>query len=67
MGMDGGLDHCQGTLVVHVAGGFATDCTDPECVDLDQLRHDLIIDCTALSGGCGCTVIDESPAFARAS
>ena len=64
MGMDGGPDHCQGTLVVHLEGGFGAECTDPECADLDQFRHALIVDCTALSGGCGCT---ESLLFARVS
>jgi hypothetical protein len=65
--MDSGLDQCEGTLVVHVDGGFLLECTDPECVDLDQLRHSLIVDCTALAGGCVCTVIDESAVFARVS
>ena len=63
MAMDSGLDHCQGTLVVHVEGGFAAECTEPECFDLDQLRHAMIVDCTALSGGCACT---ESRVLARA-
>jgi hypothetical protein len=61
--MDIRLDRCQGTLVVHVEGEF-TECTEPDCVDLDQLRHWLIVDCTALSGGCDCI---ESPALARVS
>jgi hypothetical protein len=65
--MHSGLDHCQGTLVVHVEGGSTAECTDPDCVDLDQLRHYLIVDCTALSGGCVCTVIDEPAVLARAS
>lgn len=63
MRMDSGLDLCDGTLVVHVEGEF-TECTDPECVELDQLRHTLIVDCTALSGGCDCV---EWLAFARVS
>jgi hypothetical protein len=58
------IDQCAGTLVVHVESGYVAECTDPDCVDLDQLRHTLIVDCTALSGGCSCT---ESLAIARAS
>lgn len=65
--MDGGLDHCQGTLIVHVDGGFLLECTDADCVDLDQLRHSLIVDCTALAGGCVCTVTHESAVLARVS
>jgi hypothetical protein len=60
MGTNGSLDHCQGTLVVHVEGGLAVECTDQECVELDQLRHTLVVDCTALSGGCVCTVLDDT-------
>jgi hypothetical protein len=58
------IDQCAGTLVVHAEGGYVAECTDPDCVDLDQLRHTLIVDCTALSGGCSCT---ESLVLARAS
>lgn len=61
--MDIGLDHCEGTLVVHVEGGLG-ECTEPDCVDLDQFRHGLIVDCTVLAGGCFCT---ESRELARAS
>jgi hypothetical protein len=56
--MDIGLDHCAGTLVVHVESGLA-ECTATDCADLDQLRHALIVDCTALSGGCACTTAHE--------
>lgn len=61
---ESGLDLCPGTLVVHVDAGFGAECTEPECADLDQLRHVLIVDCTALSGGCECT---EALALVRAS
>lgn len=44
------LDHCHGTLVVHVDGG--TECTDPACDDVDQVRHGLLVDCMALAAGC---------------
>ena len=58
------IDQCEGTLVVHVEGGHTAECTDPECVDLDQLRHTLVVDCAALSGGCWCV---ETLVAARAS
>jgi hypothetical protein len=58
------IDRCAGTLVVHLDGGYSAECTEPECVDLDELRHTLIVDCTALSGGCSCL---ESRVIARAS
>jgi hypothetical protein len=57
------IDQCEGTLVVHLEGGYAAECTEPDCDDLDQLRHDLIVDCAALAGGCACT---ESLVVARA-
>jgi hypothetical protein len=44
------LDHCHGTLVVH--SDRSMDCTDPGCVLPELLRHDLIIDCMAVIGGC---------------
>lgn len=44
------LDHCHGTLVVHVDGG--AECTDPSCDDTDQLRHDLAVDCPSTVIGC---------------
>ncbi|MEU3273893.1 hypothetical protein ABZ639_23900 [Saccharomonospora sp. NPDC006951] len=46
------LDHCHGTLVRHEDG--AADCTDLGCTDLEVLRHDLVIDCGSIEGGCGC-------------
>jgi hypothetical protein len=58
------IDQCEGTLVVHVEGGYAAECTDLDCVDLDQLRHTLVVDCSALSGGCSCL---ESLVITRAS
>jgi hypothetical protein len=60
-----GVGHCHGTLVVHVDGGFA-ECTDEQCTDLDQPRHASIIDCAAISGGCGCALpvgFDAEPEF----
>ncbi|HEX3778349.1 MAG TPA: hypothetical protein VHX38_01690 [Pseudonocardiaceae bacterium] len=50
-----GLDHCHGTLVVHLDGGFA-ECTDERCADLDTPRHASVIDCASISGGCGCAL-----------
>ncbi|WP_181777272.1 hypothetical protein [Amycolatopsis pittospori] len=54
----GGLDHCHGTLIVHLEGGF-TECGEPGCVDLDFVRHSLTIDCLDVDGGCSCA---EAPA-----
>ncbi len=49
----GGLDHCHGTLVVHLDGGFA-ECSEDGCVDVGSTRHALTIDCSAVDGGCSC-------------
>ncbi|PXY31941.1 hypothetical protein [Prauserella muralis] len=54
-----GLDHCHGTLVRHTDGG--ADCTDQGCADLDIVRHDLVIECHTIEGGCGCA--DEPASY----
>ncbi|WP_020669833.1 hypothetical protein [Amycolatopsis nigrescens] len=46
------LDHCHGTLVVHPDG--MVECSELECADTEQLRHELIIECHTVDGGCGC-------------
>lgn len=46
------VDHCHGTLIMHVSGEF--ECTDTECHDVDQARHPLVIDCATVEGGCAC-------------
>lgn len=51
------LDHCHGTLVEHHDG--SVDCTDDGCADLAMLRHELVISCAELAGGCGCA--DAAP------
>lgn len=56
----GELDHCHGTLVVHLDG--LVDCTDAGCADVDQLRHALVIDCDAVIG-CPCAA--QPPAALR--
>jgi hypothetical protein len=49
------LDHCHGTLVVHLDG--SVDCTEPDCVDVDSVRHTLVVGCDdAMFDGCGCLV-----------
>lgn len=50
------LDHCHGTLIVHLDGSFdcTADHTDAECPELHIARHGLVIDCQELSAGCGC-------------
>ncbi|MFI9383797.1 hypothetical protein [Kutzneria sp. NPDC052558] len=53
-----GLDHCHGTLIVHTTE--FTECTEPMCEDLDEVRHLAIVDCSAVDGGCDCvSVLDE--------
>lgn len=58
------LDHCHGSLVVHLDG--VEECTEPDCVDLDQVRHTLVVDCREVQGGCRCTITVET-ALLRAS
>ena len=59
------LDHCHGTLVVHST--VEIECTDPDCIDLASVRHSLVIDCSELSAGCGCTELRMSVTALRAS
>ncbi len=47
-----GLDHCHGTVLVHVDGGL--ECTEPDCVDAVLLRHTLVIRCAEVEGECDC-------------
>ena len=53
----GALDHCHGTLVVHSHG--AVECTDDACVLLHAVRHTLVVDCSAVAGGCMCVEVTE--------
>lgn len=49
------LDHCHGTLVVHLDG--RVDCTEPDCVDADSARHPLVIDCVnTMFDRCDCVM-----------
>jgi hypothetical protein len=59
------LDHCHGTLVVHL--DEVVECTEPRCVDPDRLRHQLIIDCQQIDGGCDCTMSIETKRLKQAS
>ena len=52
-----GLDHCHGTVLVHVDGGV--ECTEPDCVDAVLLRHTLVIRCDQVEGGCDCVIYGE--------
>ncbi|RSM82088.1 hypothetical protein DL991_06325 [Amycolatopsis sp. WAC 01375] len=61
----GGLDHCHGTLVVHLDGGF-TECGEDGCVDHDFARHTLTIDCFDVDDGCTCAEV-EARLLLRAS
>lgn len=54
-------DRCEGTLVIHAVGD--AECTEPDCVDLEYVRHFLVLDCDEITGGCQCIgeiSIDES-------
>jgi hypothetical protein len=51
------IDHCHGTLIVH--SDRTLECTDAACQLPELLRHDLIIDCAVVLGGC-CRVDDAS-------
>lgn len=46
------VDHCHGTLVIHTAG--IPECTEPDCVDLEYVRHILVLECHEITGGCQC-------------
>ncbi|AHH97996.1 hypothetical protein GCM10010174_05930 [Kutzneria viridogrisea] len=45
--------HCHGTLIVH--GDGSRECVEPSCRDVHRHRHDLVIDCRAVHGGCRCS------------
>ena len=57
------LDHCHGTLVVHL--DRTRECTDPACDLPDLLLHTFVIDCRNVSGGC--CAADDPVMFAIAS
>nr|WP_068279599.1 hypothetical protein [Aldersonia kunmingensis] len=45
------IEHCHGTLVVHVD---RAECTDPGCADLHADRHTFVVECFDVAGGCAC-------------
>ncbi len=50
------LDHCHGSLVVHV--DMAVECTEPGCVDLHVARHTLaLVRCEDVDSACTCVVV----------
>lgn len=51
-------DSCEGTLVIHTVGD--AECTEPDCVDLEYVRHSLVLECEEITGGCQCTVLVEA-------
>lgn len=59
------LDHCHGTLIVHAT--TEVECTDETCVELDAVRHALVVDCESLTGGCGCTPLEQPVGALQAS
>jgi hypothetical protein len=44
------VDHCHGTLVVH--RDRTLECTNAGCDLPELLRHEFIIDCMSVIGGC---------------
>jgi hypothetical protein len=44
------VDHCHGTLVVHV--DRIVECTYAACELADLLRHAFVIDCAEVLGDC---------------
>jgi len=50
------VDHCHGTLVVH--SDRTLECTNAGCELPELLRHEFIIDCMAVLGGC-CSADDS--------
>ncbi|UYP19522.1 hypothetical protein OED52_02850 [Rhodococcus sp. Z13] len=59
------IDHCHGTLVLHAV--TPAQCTEPDCTDLDLVRHTLVLDCTEIDGGCSCTVVAQEDHLLRIS
>jgi hypothetical protein len=57
------LDHCHGTLVVHIDGDV--ECTEPGCFDVDRVRHAFAVDCAGTLVD-GCTCVDDLPTRATA-
>lgn len=55
--MSTSFDTCQGTLVIHAVGD--AECTEPDCVDLEYVRHFLVLECEEITGGCQCTALVE--------
>ena len=48
-----GLDHCHGTLVIHLDGTI--ECTEPWCADEHGTRHLLArLTCIEVDGDCTC-------------
>ncbi|MCP2164271.1 hypothetical protein [Goodfellowiella coeruleoviolacea] len=47
-----GVDHCHGTLVVHVDGTL--ECTDLECLRAEVVRHELVVVCRQVDDDCAC-------------
>jgi hypothetical protein len=46
-----GLEHCHGTVIVHV--GFGPECTEADCTQ-PELAHAYRLECDAI--GCRCAV-----------
>jgi hypothetical protein len=52
---DQGIEHCHGTLVLHVDS--SVECTDPLCEDLVVETHELLLECHQAGNGCECAAV----------
>ena len=57
------VDHCHGTLIVH--RDRTLECTNAGCDLPELLRHEFVIDCMAVLGGC--CAADDAAGLAAAS
>jgi hypothetical protein len=46
-----GLDHCHGTVIVHVR--CRAECTENDCDDPGRISHAMRIDCEVVGCTCG--------------
>jgi hypothetical protein len=46
------LDHCHGTLVVHLDG--VVECTDAHCLEMHVALHELVLQCDQVGTPCTC-------------
>jgi hypothetical protein len=47
-----GSSHCHGTLIIHADG--SRECVDADCREVQEERHELVINCRTGLGDCHC-------------